>query len=166
MFARSEDRGKALMWPAGARTSAASWCAVVAVALGNVLGGCDEGKKTQKTNETLEQKENAQMENPASAGSLLEQRLSENVRVADGLLFVKDVDALDLFILPANTPWTIECGFVGFSITFGNSVTGAGGDTENDVKVMLAKGRIDQKNCAILGGRIGKRLQTILGESG
>jgi len=154
-----------LAWLVGARAAAASWCAVVAVALCNVLGGCDEGNKAQKPNETLEQKETALMENPASAGSLLEQRLTENVRVTDGLSFVKDVDALDLFILPANTPWTIECAFVGFSITFGNSVTGAGGDAENDVRVMLAKGRIDVKNCAILGARIGKRLQSILGEA-
>src|SRR4029453_17495000 len=82
------------------------------------------GDKGQRQNETLEDKETVLMENPASAGSLLEQRLTENVRVTDGLLFVKDVDALDLFILPANTQWTIECGLAGFSITFGNLVTG------------------------------------------
>ena len=48
------------------------------------------------------------MANPASAGSLLEQRLTEDVRVTDGLLSVKDPDELDLFILPANAPWDIS----------------------------------------------------------
>ena len=51
------------------------------------------------------------MANPASAGSLLEQRLTEDVRVTDGLLSVKDPDELDLFILPANAPWEYRVWF-------------------------------------------------------
>jgi hypothetical protein len=145
------------------KTERASRGAGIAVTLCLVLGGCDGGDTTQKSNERVAatKRETALMADATSAGPILEQRLAEKVRVADGLLFANE-HTFGLFVLPANAAWTIECGF-GFSIILGNSVTGAGGDVENDVRVILTEGRIDQKNCNILSARIGKRLQSMLG---
>jgi hypothetical protein len=144
------------------KTERALWGAGIAVTLCLALGGCDDGGKTQKSNEELEAaRETALMADAASAGPLLERRLVEKVRVVDGLLFTNPFD--DLFVLPANAPWTIACGLSGFSITLGNTITGADGEVENGVKVILTEAQIDQKNCNVLAARIGKRLQSILG---
>lgn len=99
------------------------------------------------------------MADPERAGPELERRLQANVSAADGLVFVNRFN-LDLFILPTTTPWVIHCG-PGLSITFGSSVTGSEGE-ENDVVVDLTMGQIDQKNCPIIGRRVGNRLQAIL----
>jgi hypothetical protein len=67
-----------------------------------------------------------------------------------------------LSVLPANASWTLQCGVLGMSIVFGNVVRGDQESVRNDVIVDLSIGQIDQNNCAILGPRIGKRLQAIL----
>lgn len=137
----------------------------IALALFALLGGCDERDPAQTPNKMVEEveKETVLMADPERAGSELEQRLMAKVSSVDGLLFVNN-NGFQLFVLPANAPWVIDCGLVGISITFGNSVSGSDGDVSNDVEIYLTQGRIDQKNCPIIGRRIGKRLLAILGQ--
>ena len=126
-----------------------------------LLGACDNNDQAKKTNEGSEtiKRETALMSDPNRAGPELEKRLAESVSVDGGLLLVHT--ALFLYVLPVSTPWTLQC-FAGMSIVFGNSVTGDDSNTTNDVTVNLTVGQIDQKNCDVLGPRIGKRLLAIL----
>jgi hypothetical protein len=51
------------------------------------------------------------------------------------------------------------------SIVFGSSVSGAEGSTSNDVEASLAYNTVDQRACAVLGPRLGKRLNAIFREA-
>jgi hypothetical protein len=109
------------------------------------------------------------LSDPERAGLELERRLTQRVRVDGGLILVEP--ALSLFVLPISTPWTLQCSS-GMTIVFGNSIRNEvsrgessedfESSTSNDVAITLTVGYIDQKNCEILGPRIGKRLLAIL----
>jgi hypothetical protein len=139
-----------------------------AIALGFcvLLGACDGRNTDQKSNKDSEEidKETALMADAERAGPELERRLQADVSAADGLVFVNYFN-VQLFILPATTPWVIRCGS-GLSITFGSSVTGSvekgAGDVENEIVIYLTPSPIDQKHCSVLGRLVGKRLQAIL----
>jgi hypothetical protein len=138
--------------------------AAMALALFVWLVGCDERDPPKKSNELLEQikQETALMANPDQAGPELEQRLQAKVSAADGILFVSDPILRGVSVLPATTPWVMRCGLTGLSITFGSAVSGGEGNVENDVELSLSTGNIDQKNCYVLGRRVGKRLLSLL----
>ena len=51
------------------------------------------------------------------------------------------------------------------SIVFGSSVSGAEGSTSNDVEASLAYNTVDQRDCPVLGPRLGKRLNAIFREA-
>ena len=138
--------------------------AVIVVLVLPLVVGCDDNS-AKKPNELLQQmkKETALMANVEQAEPELEQRLQAKVSVVDGLLFVNDPVLREVSVLPTTTPWVIQCGMItGFSITFGSSVSGAEGNVQNEVEVSLSTGQIDQKNCYVLGRRLGKRLQSML----
>jgi hypothetical protein len=48
------------------------------------------------------------------------------------------------------------------SLVFGAFVSGDGTSTRNDIEIYLAFGFIEQKDCAVLGPRIAKRLRALL----
>ena len=112
---------------------------------------------------------NEEISDPEQAGPELERRLAQKVRVDGGLILIDG--PLGSFVLPASTPWTLQC-FGGMSIIFGNSVTNDiiarrferrfPLDTSNDVVVYLSVGSISPENCKILAPRIGKRLLMML----
>jgi uncharacterized protein YfdQ (DUF2303 family) len=54
---------------------------------------------------------------------------------------------------------------VGVSIVFGASVSGHEGGAGNDVEIRLAYNTVDEKDCAVLGPRLGKRLNAIFREA-
>jgi hypothetical protein len=128
-----------------------------------LLCACGENDSAQKANgaEELIKSETALMADPERAGPELERRLTDSVRADGGLLLVHSRGGI-LYVLPATTPWTLDCFFAGMSIEFGNSITGDNSDTSNDVIVNLTTGQIDQRNCDILGPRIGKRLLAMI----
>jgi hypothetical protein len=99
----------------------------------------------------------------ARAGSELEQRLTASIQAQDGLLIVHDpvMGQVVSYVLPANSSWFIRCG-IGLSVVLGNGVTGDGSSVGNDINLHLLYGIIDQKDCAVLGPRLGKRMRAIL----
>jgi hypothetical protein len=135
---------------------------VAALALCVLLSACSD-KQPEKPTEASEaiKRETDLMSDPARAGPELEKRLAESVSVDGGLLLVHAL--MSLYVLPVSTPWTLQCT-IGMSIVFGNSVSGDNEETNNNVTVNLSTGYIDQKNCDVLGPRIGKRLLAILGQ--
>jgi hypothetical protein len=145
-------RGQNSRWRKGVATLA--FCVL--------LGACDNNEQAKKPSQESEiiKRETALMSDPNRAGPELEKRLAEGVSVDGSLLLVHTITG-SLFVLPVSTPWTLQCWF-GMSIVFGNSVSGDGSSTDNDVTLNLTVGQIDQKNCDVLGPRIGKRLLAIL----
>ena len=100
------------------------------------------------------------------AGTELERRLSEAVRAQDGIVIVHNpVTGKYLsYVLSPNTQWVLSCG-VGISIVFGSSVSGGEGSASNDVELSLAYITVDERDCAALGPRLGKRLNAIFREA-
>ena len=96
----------------------------------------------------------------------IERRLRAHVIVSNGLVILRDpfLDLDDTHVLPADSPWTIGCGF-GVTVYFGTAVTGTGGDTGNIVTVMLLAGVIPREACEKIGLALGRALQTILAGS-
>jgi hypothetical protein len=103
------------------------------------------------------------LKNPGEAGPELERRLAESVVVQDGLVIVHDpiMGKYVSHYLPTTTTWVMSCG-IGLSIVFGSSVSGDNSGTSNDVQITLANGLIEQKDCAVLGPRLGKWLKATL----
>lgn len=127
-----------------------------------LLSACNENDPAKKPHEAAEliKSETALMADPERGGAELEQRLTDKVSVDGGLLLVHVTGGF-LYVLPATTQWTLQC-FAGMSIVFGNSIAGDNSEVTNDVTVSLTVGQIDQKNCDILGPRIGKRLLSMI----
>jgi hypothetical protein len=100
------------------------------------------------------------------AGTEFERRLTESVRTQDGVVIIRDpiIGKYFLQVLSPNSPWILTCG-AGISIVFGASVSGHEGSTSNDVEINVAYNTVDEKDCAVLGPRLGKRLNAIFREA-
>lgn len=143
----------------------AQLCRAAPIAFYLLLGACDDKDPAKQPNDALAKidKETALMADPERAATELEQRLAANISASDGFVSISQNTIVN-YTFPTNTPWIIQCGYGGFSITFGSSISGTGGDVSNDVQVFLTSGEIDLKTCPMLGKRIGKRLQEMLGQ--
>jgi hypothetical protein len=106
------------------------------------------------------------MRDISRAGTELERRLTEAVRAQDGVVIIHDPIIGKYFsqVLSPNSPWVLSCG-VGISIVFGASVSGHEGSAGNDVEINLAYNTVDEKDCAVLGPRLGKRINAIFREA-
>ena len=133
------------------------------------LGACGEAETPSKQQSELRGQMKADadlMLDIGRAGTELERRLSETVRAQDGIVIVRDpvTGKYISYVLSPNTSWVLSCG-VGISIVFGSSVNGGEGSTSNDVELSLAYNTVDQRDCAALGPRLGKRLNAIFREA-
>jgi hypothetical protein len=142
----------------------------VALVLCLALGACGQSVPPKKSNAQERRDADALLlKDVVLAGPELEQRLTASIQVQDGLIIVHDpvIGQIESYVLPASSSWTISCGFAGLSVALGNSVSGGSISGEatslgNDIELRLAEARIDQKDCAVLGPRLGKRLKAIL----
>ena len=136
------------------------------------LGLCacgDGGEKPSKQSSELQNRMKADaalMLDLDRAGKELERRLMDAVRAQDGLVIVHDpvIGKYFLEVLSPNTQWILTCG-AGISVVFGSSVSGQEGSTGNNVEINLAYNAIDEKDCAVLGPQLGKRLRAIFREA-
>lgn len=133
------------------------------------LGACSESEAPSKPPSEAQDRMKADadlMLDINRAGAELERRLSEAVRAQEGVVTVHDpvIGKFFSFVLSPNTQWVLSCG-AGISIVFGSSVSGEEGSTSNDVEVHLAYNTVDEKDCATLGPRLGKRLNAIFHEA-
>ena len=92
----------------------------------------------------------------------MERRLRGHVSVRDGLLILHGPyrDRRRTYVLPANSPWVISCGF-GVTVYFGTAVTGFDGETDNVVSLDLFWGRIPREICDTVGPALGKALRAM-----
>jgi hypothetical protein len=97
------------------------------------------------------------MRDISRASEELERRLTEAVRAQDGVVIIRDpiIGKYFTFVLSSNSPWVLSCGAAGVSIVFGASVSGQEGSAGNDVEIRLADSTVDEKDCAVLGPRLG-----------
>jgi hypothetical protein len=150
--------------------SSASLVRALSLLLPICLAGCgdDETASSDQHSEIRDQiKADADlMLDIGRAGTELERRLTESVRAQDGIVIVHNPGTGKYMsqVLSPNTPWVLSCG-AGISIVFGSSVSGAEGSTSNDVEVNLAYNAVDERDCAVLGPRLGKRLNAIFREA-
>jgi hypothetical protein len=133
------------------------------------LGACDEGETPSKQASEIQDQMKADadlMLDIGRAGTELERRLSQAVRAQDGVVIIHDpvIGKYMSQVVSPNTPWVLLCG-VGISVVFGSSVSGEQGSTNNDAEVRLASNTVDEKDCAALGPRLGKRLNAIFREA-
>ena len=123
-----------------------------------VLSGCDGSSKTSEA--TLARTEEERLvHDPLRAAPILTQRLRDAVQMRDGVLMV-DSDS-DLYLLPMNSPWVVNCGFLGIRAIFGNSV-GADESARNDTTVILDQAAVDKMDCRTLVPVVGKAMQAVL----
>jgi hypothetical protein len=92
----------------------------------------------------------------------LERRLRGHVVVRDGLIILHGPfhDRSYTYVLPANTPWTISCGY-GLAVYFGTAVSGIDGETDNVVRLDLFWGLIPRELCAAIAPALGKAVHSI-----
>jgi hypothetical protein len=107
------------------------------------------------------------MRDISRASEELERRLTLAVRAQDGVVIIRDpiIGKYFSYVLSPNSPWVLSCGTAGVSIVLGASVSGGEGGAGNDVEIRLADSTIDEKDCAVLGPRLGKRLNAIFREA-
>ena len=151
------------------KISIAAFVRALSLLLPICLGGCGEDETASKQPSESQDRMKADadlMRDIGRAGTELERRLSESVRAQDGIVIVRNpvTGKYISYVLSPNTPWVLSCG-VGISIVFGSSVSGAEGSASNDVEVNLAYNTVDQRDCAALGPRLGKRLNAIFREA-
>jgi hypothetical protein len=143
-------------------------CFLLPIFLG--LCACSENDVPSKQTSEIEERMKADtdlMRDISRAGTEFERRLNQAVRAQDGIVIVRDPIIGEYFshFLSPNGPWVLTCGAGGISIVFGASVTGHEGSTSNDVEINLANNTVDEKDCAVLGVRLGKRLNAIFREA-
>jgi hypothetical protein len=92
----------------------------------------------------------------------LERRLLGHVAIRGGLIILHGPfhDRSYTYVLPANTPWTISCGY-GLTVYFGTAVTGIDGETDNVVRLDLFWGLIPRELCAAIAPALGKAVHSI-----
>ncbi|WP_369720349.1 hypothetical protein AB8Z38_24650 [Bradyrhizobium sp. LLZ17] len=133
------------------------------------LSACGEKELASKHSSEAENQMKADadlMRDINRATAELERRLTEGVRAQDGVVIIRDpiIGKFFSFVLSSNSPWVLSCG-AGVSVVFGTSVSGQEGSAGNDVEIRLAYNTVDEKDCAVLGRRLGKRLNAIFREA-
>lgn len=133
------------------------------------LSACSDKEEASKRPSEAENQMKADadlMRDISRASTELERRLTEAVRAQDGVVIIHDriTGSYFSYVLSSNSPWVLSCG-VGVSIVFGTSVSGHEGSASNDVEIRLAYNAVDEKGCAVLGPRLGKRLNAIFREA-
>jgi hypothetical protein len=129
----------------------------VALVLCLTLGACEQ---TEPKSDARSDADAVMLKDIQLAGTELERRLTASVRNQDGLIVTHelgDASYYDYYLLSANSSWAISCGF-GLSVVLGNYVSRDG----NEIKIQLTDTLIDPRDCAVLGPRLGKRLNAIL----
>jgi hypothetical protein len=139
-----------------------------------VVVGCSPDRRTDKNKAAQERRsqaaiaelelDEAEMFSTAALDvTELERRLRGHVAVHDGLIILHGPfhDRSYTYVLPANTPWTISCGY-GVAVYFGTAVTGIDGETENVVRLDLFWGLVPRELCDVIGPALGKALRSIL----
>ena len=128
------------------------------------LSACGDTSTPEPSAEQIRQRADALLfKNPRDGGAELERRLAASIQFKDGMLIVRDPSMGKWFthIMPANSPWVIGCGVTGISVTLGNGISGSAGTVTNDVELNLVYTKIEDQDCAEIGVRLGRRLQSI-----
>jgi hypothetical protein len=130
------------------------------------LQACGESPQTENKAKAAMDADAELLQDLRRAGPELERRLLERVSVQDGLFLIHEPVLSDLYVLPANSAWTLSCGLGGLSVVFGNSFRGESIKDEttsfgNDIEIYITEAGIDKEDCAVLGPRLGGRLKTM-----
>jgi hypothetical protein len=125
------------------------------------LAACEKDEQTEKSAaKTIMDADALLLKDIEQAGPELEKRLMAGIRIQDGLIIVQE-PPIGFYVLPANSPWMLSCG-IGISVVFGSSVNGDSTSVGNEVELHLARSFISQKDCGVIGPRLGKRLKSAL----
>lgn len=134
------------------------------MALAIFAAACSENARSDDPGNASIAAEQQMFSNPFRAEVEFDRRLRQQVSVEGGLLIIRNapVNELVTYVLPADFPWVISCGY-GFNIHFGTAVDGTEGYTSNLVQLDLAEGfEIPPSTCNELGLLIGKTLVSML----
>ena len=102
-------------------------------------------KKRTEENRAAMQADEALLANMTQADLEFKRRLRERVTTRDGVILVREIytpKVATVYGFPAATPWSITCGVVGLSITFGAGTSEDGGIA--DLRISEATLNVDQ----------------------
>jgi hypothetical protein len=94
----------------------------------------------------------AVLRDPAQASTELERRLRKRVRYSNGLLLIEDPVLHGVTTVPATIAWSIDCGELGISVTFGaTGESGAGAQ----VDLVSLGTRVSNSSCRRISEAVG-----------
>jgi hypothetical protein len=126
------------------------------------LVGCDQSTTPQNEGQSPAQSAEQQLPaDPAAAALEVAGRLRKSVWLNNGWVEVKDPDLPTMYLVSPNTSWTIDCGVLGISVTFGESVSGDSNSAGNDVQVTLSSATLSTKDCETLAPVVASEIKAI-----
>jgi hypothetical protein len=90
------------------------------------------------------------------------QQIRTSLKLVNGVLVIEDIIGFELFVVPPNSPWVLQCG-VGLKIGFGNALNSEGEDkVHSDAVIKLSLALISRERCRELAPLIGQEIQSIV----
>jgi hypothetical protein len=90
------------------------------------------------------------------------QQIRTSLKLVNGVLVIEDIFGFELFVVPPNSPWVLQCG-AGLKVVFGNSnVDGEDKGVHNDPVIKLSLALISRERCRELAPLIGQEIQSIV----
>lgn len=135
------------------------------------LCACDQDEQTKTTSkkkglpETKRELIAALPKDPLLAAAELEKRIKVRLKVSEGLVILSDT-ASGMHVLPVTTPWVINCGNFGVSITFGTGVSRDTGELSNALNISLSLVPLEASTCGVATLELAKRLQAMFQGTG
>jgi len=99
-------------------------------------------------------------DDPMLAAAELEKRLGARVSVSAGLVFVND-PTWGTHVVSGNTPWIVNCGKHGVSVTLGMAVSRDDGELHNAVHVVLSLASVEPSTCSVASLMLAKNIQAL-----
>jgi hypothetical protein len=130
------------------------------------LMGCGEGGG----GETSQPRDKAALAIRANIDELLRpgrsnadyiQTLRSQIKLSEGILLITAPMSPTLWVLPANSPWVLECGPL-LSLVFGGAVTGSPESVSSTVDVTLSLAILSEDRCRELAPLLGREINQIL----
>jgi hypothetical protein len=90
------------------------------------------------------------------ADSELERRLRTRISYRDGVLTVSNDIDINAYALPATTPWRVDCGTLGLTITFA-----AGTDAEQYITLNVTRSELAKDQCKSLALIVAQKVLAI-----
>jgi hypothetical protein len=130
---------------------------MLAIGCAGVLTACsNDGQNLEEERRA----ENELMRDIVRAGPAIEERLRKRVELNGSIVLINEKPGnffLSLHVMPAHAPWSVNCGHLGLTLTFGST-----GEFGSGVRLYLSGARLDEKTCKALAPLAASTVTAIL----